>query len=376
MRIGIGCAAMVVLWSGWSSLAGAADVSFAADYGEPRVIIAAPEDPSLAHVAWPKVVRTADGTLVVAAIAGEFHGTHGGGCPVTAYSTDGGATFSPLQVLKRYGPGLEYTSAGNCALGVAEDGAVVLLSMAYNADVASTIDGWRSTDSGRTWTPVDVSTLDRNQTGSVYGHVNLVPGQGLAVFGHYRKPANVENGGLWLAWSRDKGRTWEAPQPVQLETTQRLVEPAVLHSGGRFIGLIRNSQDHYLQITSDDLGATWAKPTPVLKPEDVRPATLPSPCLVNDPEHPGRLLALVSERHGKDNASGLLGRLTLWEATDSELQWKKLGDVARFPQALRARTDITYGWMTPLGAGKWYVVFYCGKTRGASDIYGMTIDVN
>lgn len=353
----------------------AEEVSLAGEFGTPRVIVPAPEDPAIAHVSWPKVVRTADGTLVVAAIAGRFHGKHGGGCPAACFSTDGGQTFSPLQILKHYGPGEEYTSAGNVALGVAEDGGVVLLSMAYNGDASNTIDGWRSTDGGREWSPVDVSRLDRNQTGSVFGHVIQVPQQGLAVFGHYRPPLVAEYGGLWLSWSRDAGRSWEAPRPVRLETGERLVEPAVLHSGGRFIGLVRNNGDHYVQITSSDLGATWDAPTPVLKSAHSSPVVLPSPCLVSDPEHPGRLLALVSERYARRDGIKLLGKLTLWEANDRDLDWQPLGDVAQFPLSLGSRNDITYGWMTPLGSGRWFVVFYCGERRGPSDLYGLTITV-
>ncbi len=379
--VSLSCRGMAVLLCLAGALCGpsglrstfAEEVSLAADFGEPHVIIPAPDDGSIAHVSWPKVVRTPEGTLVVAAIAGEFHGSHGGGCPVTAYSTDGGRTFSEMQVLKRYGPQMEYTSAGNCALGVAEDGAVVLLSMAYNGDASSTIDGWRSTDAGRTWIPTDVSRLDRSQTGSVYGHVIHVPQQGLAVFGHYRKPQNTENGGLWMAWSRDQGRSWDAPQRIELETKLRLVEPAVDYSRGKFVGLIRHGGDNYLEITSEDRGSTWTSKLPVLKSDHPGKVMLPSPCIVSDPQHAGRLLALVSERHGRDATNPLLGRLTLWECQDTTRDWRKLGDVVHFPTTLGRRTDITYGWMAPLGNDQWYVVFYCGQTRGPSDIYGMTI---
>src|SRR3954470_23570011 len=90
-------------------------VSLAGDFGEPRVIVAAPADPAIAHLAWPKAVRLRDGGLVVAYVAGRFHGTHGGGCPAVSVSTDGGKTFSPPYVLKHYGPGDTYTSGGNVA---------------------------------------------------------------------------------------------------------------------------------------------------------------------------------------------------------------------------------------------------------------------
>jgi len=353
----------------------AQDISLAGDYGEPVVIVPAPADLSIAHVAWPKVTRTPDGTLIVAAIAGEFHGPHGGGCPVVSFSTDEGQTFSPLQVLKRYHKKAEYTSGGNCALGIAEDGAVVLLSMAYNGDASNTIDGWRSTDSGRTWTSVDVSTLDRSQTGSVFGNVIHVPGQGLAVFGHYRKPARKHSGDLWMAWSRDQGMSWEKPQSVELETNLRLAEPAVTFAGGRFVGLIRNGKDYYTEITSSDLGVNWNMQAVGLKSDYEGPLSLPSPCIVPDPEHPERLLALVSERHQKNEQGGILGRIVLWEAHAQELNWRKIGEIAQFPEKLKDRKDITYPWMAPMGDNQWFIVFYCGKTRGASDLYGLKVQI-
>ena len=40
---------------------------------------------------------------------------------------------------------------GNLAMGVGNDGAVVLLAMAYGGDEANTILAWRSIDNGKTW---------------------------------------------------------------------------------------------------------------------------------------------------------------------------------------------------------------------------------
>src|SRR5687768_14079020 len=92
-------------------------VRLAGDFGEPALIVAAPADPRFAHLAWPKVVRTRDGILVTAYVAGRFHGTHGEGCPAVSFSTDGGKTFSAPNVLKEYGAKDRYTACGNVALG-------------------------------------------------------------------------------------------------------------------------------------------------------------------------------------------------------------------------------------------------------------------
>jgi len=359
-------AALLALGTG----ACAAEVSLAGDFGEPRVIVPAPADEALAHLSWPKVVRAKDGTLVIAYIAGRFHGDHGEGCPAVSISSDASRTFSAPRVLKRYTAAREYTSAGNVALGLAEDGAVVLLSMAYNSTKANTIDGWRSIDSGRTWKAVDVSTLDRSQTGSVYGNVILVPGRGLAVCGHFRQGSRGQTKGLWLAWSDSCGKSWGKPQAI---SASPWVEPAVTFSQNRFVGLVRvaRPENYYVRITSDDFGKTWNTEDRGLVSDHDGPVSMPSPCLVSDPGTPGRLYALASERHQR--SAELLGRVVLWTADARRLQWKKLGEVARFPKQLGDRRDITYAWMAPLGGDAWYVVFYCGRTRGPSDIFGLTI---
>ncbi|GDY23257.1 hypothetical protein LBMAG56_46040 [Verrucomicrobiota bacterium] len=347
-------------------------VSLAGDFGEPRVIVPASADPALAHHSWPKVVRAKDGTLVVAFVAERFHGFHGEGCPAVAISTNNGATFGAPTVLKRFTAKSEYTSAGNVALGLADDGAVVLLAMAYRGNAANTVDGWRSTDGGRTWAAADTATLDRNQTGSVFGGVPAVPGKGLAVFGHFRQGSLPQSQGLWLAWSEDGGKSWGKPRAF---SEQGLFEPAFVFSGGRFIGLVRtkDTADHYVQFTSADFGASWQVTERGLTSEHAGPVSLPSPCLVTDPEQPGRLYALVSERFTDKTPGGLLGRVVLWTADAKELRWQRRGEVVRFPRTLGARRDITYAWMTPLGGGEWFAVFYCGLVHGPADIYGMKL---
>lgn len=356
------------------ALAAPPAVPLAGDFGEPRVIVPAPADPAVAHLAWPKVARAPDGTLVVAYVAGRFHGTHGGGCPAVSVSADGGKTFTPPHVLKRYGPGEAYTSGGNVALGVAADGAVVLLSMAFKRDEANTIDGWRSADGGKTWAETDVSRLANGKTGSVYGHVFPVPGKGLAVVGHYRKGSTTRPTGLWVSHSADDGKTWGDPRTI---TETPLVEPAVTVAGGRLIGLARsaNTPAWYTRLTSDDHGATWAVEPKGLAAADPKGVSLPSPGVFADPDDPSRVLALVSQRFTPAAGNALYGRIDLYAADAKALAWAKVGTVANFPRALGPRSDLTYGWMAPLGGRKWFAVFYCGTPRGPSDVYGLTVEV-
>jgi hypothetical protein len=349
-------------------------VSLAGDFGEPRIIVAAPENPRFAHLSWPKVVQARDGTLIVAYVAGRFHGTHGEGCPAVSLSTDGGKTFTPPKILKEYSAGDAYTSGGNVALGVAPDGSVALLSMAFKGDEANTIDGWRSTDAGKTWHASDVARLAENKTGSVYGHVFTLPEKKLAVVGHFRRGSTTRTAGLWISYSTDFGQSWGDPHTI---TANGLVEPAFVFASDRIVGWARpnSTPAWYSQITSDDMGKTWKVESKVLEASPAKGVQYPSPGLFVDPHDSTRLLALVSQRFSADAGNGLYGRIDLYSAHGKDLQWKKLGTLAQFPRTLKERGDLTYGWMTPTTGNKWYAVFYCGKHKGESDIYGWEFEM-
>lgn len=325
------------------------------DYGQPRLVIPAPRDERYAHLGWPKIARTADGSLVAAFVAGREHTV--GGCPAVAVSRNGGETFGAPHVLQQFGPGERYAHSGNLALGCADDGALVLLAMAFTGDERNTVVGWRSTDSGDSWQSVDTSGLADNATGSVYGHVFSVPGRGLAACGHYRLPRGH---GLWIACSRDDGRSWDPPNTV---SQWRLVEPAFVCVGNRLIGLARENAAHaYRQFISDDAGGTWREPRLVM---GGAAATHPSPCIARDPARPDRLWALQSQRTER-------GEIYLWRAEADSLDWEKRGLVATF----EGFEDYAYPWMAHLGGDEWFVVFYAGRSRSANSIYGIRLQVD
>ena len=327
----------------------------AGDYGEPRVVVPAPENERYAHLAWPKIVKTADGTLVLAYVAARRH-VDGGGCPAFSISTDDGRTFGAPEILKEFGPGKEFAHSGNVALGLAGDGAVVLMAMAFSGDESNGIFGWRSTDSGRSWRKVDTSSLGDNQTGSVFGHVLDVPGKGLAVWGHFRQP---KGSGIWCAWSHDDGRTWGPPQTV---TEAKFFEPCFVHAGGRLVGLVReNRAQAYHQFLSNDLGETWQMRERAVAGEK---AVYPSPFVVVDPTSPSTLYCLQSQRTKT-------GQVYLWSADSKRLDWRRQGLVVSFPDC----EDYSYPWMTHLKGDEWFVVFYAGERDGANSIYGMKLRI-
>ncbi|MDY0169046.1 MAG: sialidase family protein [Thermoguttaceae bacterium] len=355
----------------WALAAAGADPApIGGDYGEPRLLVPAPDNRATQHLSWPKIVATGDDTLVLAYSAGIGHNIGGSGTAVSR-STDGGASFSPPNLLAYFpDDDKRYRDCGNMSLGLADDGAVVLLAMAYAGNVQNTILGWRSTDSGQTWEKVDTSALAENTTGSVYGNILQVPGMGLVTFGHYRQPSKPSTG-IWLSVSTDQGRTWSPPRVV---TEAPYYEPAFAFTEGRFVGLLRLASGgdarRYDEAVSDDLGKTWRIRPSALAISKGLPGRQPSPFITASPTEPSKLYAIQSIR---GDSEGTRGRAYLWTADVKQLQWQRKGRLAAIPAGADNLSDWSYPWMTPLGEGKWMLVFYAGNSRRSSSIYGMAI---
>lgn len=338
------------------------------DYGQPQLLIAAPENPRFSHLAWPKVCQAKDGSLVVAFVAARAHTQDG--CPAVSVSSDGGRSFTRPHILKEFDSSQEYAHCGNVALGAAEDGSVVLLAMAFTGDERNTIFGWRSTDSDHTWQPVDTSALANNKTGSVFGRIFPVPGKGLAVLGHYRPPSEP-SAGIWMSLSQDHGRTWATPQMV---APGRYYEPAAVLAADRIVALLRNGRREftwrYDQAVSDNLGGSWKITAGAIAADPESRCSLPSPFIAASDRDPTRLVALQSERGTVGDSRG---RIYLWTADVKTLQWKREGLVVSIPKSATSLSDWSYPWMTSLEDGKLFLVFYAGQVSGSNSIWGMTI---
>jgi hypothetical protein len=285
-------------------------------------------------------------------------------------STDGGTSFTRPHILKEFDSSQVYAHCGNVALGTAEDGSVVLLAMAFTGDTRNTIFGWRSTDSGRTWLPVDTSALANNKTGSVFGRIFPVPGKGLVAFGHYRPPSEPSTG-IWMSVSQDHGRTWGPPRLV---ARGRYYEPAAVFASGRFIAFLRNGASEfrwrYDQAISNDLGERWQVTTGAIAVDPKSRCSLPSPFIATSGRDPTLLYALQSERGIVGDSRG---RIYLWTADAKTLKWERQGLVVSIPKEAIGLSDWSYPWMTSLDGDKWFLVFYAGGVSGSSSIWAVTI---
>lgn len=341
--------------------------------GNARVAVTAPADLRFAHLSWPKAVRAADGTIVLAYTAGIFHGDHGGGSPAVSISTDDGRTFSAPNVLREFGPDKDYTQSGNLAIGSADDGALVLLAMAYTggtgkivgtAGRGNNIYGWRSTDSGRTWTPTDTSKLGPNITGSVFGRVIDVSGQGLTVLGHYRAPSKPDTG-IWLAQSKDQGRSWGEPRMI---TDVAAAEPVLVVTENRRIAFLRgkNAGGRQYVAHSDDGGKTWSTELSNLAPPPGH--SLAAPFATQNPANPKQLLVLTNERAGSKITTP--SSITLWRGEVDKLEWTTERKLIELPKSDdNPNKDLGYPWLLHKGGDQWQLYFYYGRSRGECAIW-------
>ncbi len=326
-----------------------------------RVAVAPPDNPRFAHLAWPKAVRTGDGTIVLGYQAGTHHGDES--CPAISISTDGGKTFTPPHILKEFGPGEEYTNSGNMAMGIAHDGAVIVLSHGHRKNETNHIFGWRSTDSGRTWKPVDTSALGPNKTGSSTGSIAQLPGRKLMAVGHYRGGSKPYSTGIWQSVSEDDGLTWGEPAMVN---NLNAGEPVIVRSGDRLLVFIRGrgpANTRQFISVSDDWGQTWETELSNIGPVNAHTRNLAHPFAMVDPHDSTKLLAITFERP-------MPGSAQLWRGDPKTLTFHHERAVVELPKIEGdPNTDFGYAWMVPLEGRKALVFYYHGRGRGACPIW-------
>jgi len=331
-----------------------------------RVAVEPPANKRFEHLAWPKAVRTADGTLVLGFLAGTHHGSES--CPAVSLSTDGGKTFSAPNVLREFGPGRDYGNSGNMALGLAHDGAVLLLAHGHTAN-SSHIFGWRSTDAGRTWKPVDTSALGPNKTGSSTGTIVRLPGKHLMVTGHYRAGSKPFATGTWQSVSEDDGLTWGEPAMVN---NLNAGEPVLVRTGDRLLVFIRGrgpAASRQFVSQSDDWGKTWTTDLLNIAPIGKGATSLAHPFAMVNPHQPDELLAVTFERP-------LPGTAQLWRGNAKTLAFKPERTLVELPKIEGDKNiDFGYAWLLPMEGRRALVFYYHGLGRGPCPIWVLETEI-
>jgi hypothetical protein len=332
-----------------------------------RIAVPSPENPRFAHLAWPKAVRTEDGTIVLGYQAGTHHGDFS--CPAISISTDNGKTFTAPKILKEFGAGHKYTNSGNMAIGVAHDGAVIVLSHGHKGNEANHIFGWRSKDQGRTWVAVDTSALGPNKTGSSTGSIVQLPGKKLMVVGHYRGGSKPYSKGIWQSISRDDGLSWGEPSMVNNLNSG---EPVLVRKDDRLIVFIRGrgpaAARQFLSV-SDDWGKTWSTELSNISAVNPRTTGLAHPFAIVNPHNPDELLAITFERP-------LPGSAQLWRGNPDTLAFTHERTLIELPKVDGdPHTDFGYTWMVPLEGRKALVFYYHGLGRGECPIWVVETEI-
>ena len=331
-----------------------------------RVAVAPPGNRRFEHLSWPKAVRTADGTIVLGYLAGTHHGSES--CPAVSISTDGGKSFTQPQVLREFGPGKDYGNSGNVALGIAHDGAVLLLAHGHTANT-SHIFGWRSTDSGRTWQPVDTSALGPNKTGSSTGTIVQLPGNKLMVTGHYREGSKPYVTGIWQSISTDDGLTWGEPHMVN---NLNAGEPVLVRSGNQLLVFIRGrgpAATRQFVSVSNDWGETWRTDLLNIAPINKHTSSLAHPFAMVNPTKPSELIAVTFERPTPGSAQ-------LWRGDVKTLKFKHDRTLLELPKIEGdPNTDFGYAWLLPMEGRKALVFYYHGQKHGPNPIWVLETEI-
>lgn len=331
-----------------------------------RIVVPSPENPRFHHLGWPKAVRAGDGTIVLGFLSGKKH--PGENCPMVAISSDDGKTFSEPQMLREFGVGRDYDASGNMALGLAHDGAVLLLAHGYSK-TSNHIFGWRSTDSGRSWQPVDTSALGPNKTGSSTGHIVQLPGKKLMVVGHYRDGSQPHERGIWRSTSEDDGLTWGEPALI---TEYPGVEPVLVRHENRLLVFIRGNKaeddNRQMLAVSDDWGITWSTQPAGIEARQAD-ARLAHPFAMVDPHDSSKLIAITFER-------GETGIAQLWRGDPKTLIFQHDRTLLELDKLDReTNNDYGYAWLVPMEGRRALMFYYHGKKDGPNSIWVLETEI-
>jgi hypothetical protein len=242
----------------------------------------------------------------------------------------------------------------------------------------------RTMDGGATWSPAQIVSPDRPGEYADLAQILVDPGRKAVHLVHSRPAAE---GGIFIQTSSEGGKVWGAPRrvvsfigvnekPVHPATSERIpvaddiVRPAIEpRTGAIAIAFVdgRRTSGEVSQasvIVSRDAGATWTEP--LLVSDAASPAWLPSVTWLS----PDALL--VTYLDGRRPTSGEPGQVNLWIVqigvpTDGPPTRQAERLVDRFP-LLPQRVE------TPYFLADYYPVFALGRDGGVVYIRGRCAD--
>lgn len=236
--------------------------------------------------AWPNLTLLRDGSIVATIFNQPSHGSVAGDVECWA-SKDGGRSWQKRGTPAPHEP---ETNRMNVAAGLAANGDLLVISSGWSNRYppeskgapfrAGILAPWvcRSADGGRTW-KIDKQAFPAKgpRGGDCIPFGDILAGNDRQLRVAIYEVVNLRNDRAYIYRSRDDGKTWG--EPVPLDEAHRRSETALLHlGGGKWLAAARISE---LQLyASDDDARSWRA---------LGPVTAGS-------QHPGHLLRLRDGR--------------------------------------------------------------------------------
>jgi hypothetical protein len=177
-----------------------------------------------------------------------------------------------------------------------------------------------------------------------------------------------------MAESHDHGLTWGEARRI---ADVHAVEPVLVPAAGRLLGFFRGDaqmqRGRQFVGVSDDNGLTWETELSVLDAENRETARLAAPCAVENPNKPGEILVLTTERAVPGNTPG---RIWLWRGDAQKLEWKRERVLLNIPRVEGdSNTDFGYPWLLHVDANRWLMFYYHGNSRAACPIWVTEVEL-
>jgi len=258
-------------------------------------------------------VRTADGTIVLGFLAGTHHGDES--CPLFPSHGRRQYVLPAPNILREFGRDTEYSNSGNLALGVAHDGAVLLLAHGHKGNLKNHIFGWRS---GGQWAHLEARGhigARAEQDGVIHRDDRATSREAVDVTGHYRRWFETVQHRHLAVVSPDDGLTWGEPAMVN---NLNAGEPVLVRAGDQLLVFVRGrgpaNARQFISI-SDDWGKTWKTELSTIITHDKRTTGLAHPFAMVNPLKTSELIAVTSE--GRCPAASNSGAVVCKNSTSS-----------------------------------------------------------
>lgn len=262
--------------AGWIAIGGIArafqaEAAAAQDSGGKHIVTVAKSTRDFTRKGEGDVIELADGRLLLVYMEFSGNGSDFAKTRLAAQeSSDGGLSWSGHRVITETTPGDLNVYSPN--LIAAKDGGILLIFMRQHRPGALTNHVWKSSDGGRTFSPMAEFVRGRdfalcNATVKRLASGRLLLPASPPVAG---KPAETGPYAAAMLFSDDDGRTWRVSES-RIELPKRgAMEPHVEQTAtGRVLMVMRNQLGKLYLSESEDDGATWspARPSGLTSPE-------------------------------------------------------------------------------------------------------------